>query len=246
LAGTEYSDSSFRAWSTNIKCIYFVLWLCLIGNAAMPTALIAAQARATPAAPDQPIAFDLPTQALEAAIEAYSVTTGWQIVYDAGLASGRQSASVKGQMPPAAALRRLLDGTGLIADFMAADGAMLVPDPSAQYTSPLEPDPHLRDYYGRIQTGLKRAFCADERIRSGGYRIAIGFWIGGSGTVARVMPLGSTGQPDIDVAFVHTVSRLSFGQAPPAGFEQPIVTLVTPELLAQCDAPRVQSARAAR
>ncbi|MDI4236715.1 secretin and TonB N-terminal domain-containing protein [Bradyrhizobium sp. Arg237L] len=198
------------------------------------------------AAPNEPVAFDLPAQALASAIEAYSVVSGWQVIYDASLAAGRRSASVNGRYAPAAALRMLLAGTGLVADFLAADGAMLVPDPAATPPAPLAPAPHIRDYYGRIQASLKRAFCADARIRAGGYRIAIGFWIGSQGAVTRVASLGSTGHDGADAAFDRAVRRLSIGQSPPAGFEQPVVILVTPDLLAQCNATSVQPARVAQ
>lgn len=208
----------------------------------MPGAVIAARQTAPS---NEAITFDLPSQALASAIEAYSVASGWQVIYDASLATGRQSASVKGRYSSATALRMLLAGSGLVAEFMAADGAMLVPDPTVTHIPPFEPDPRIRYYYGRIQADLTRAFCADQQVRSSSHRIAIGFWIGASGAVTRVVSLGSTGEVDIDAAFEGAVRRLSFGQ-PPAGFEQPVVILVTPDLLAQCNAASLRPERAAR
>lgn len=206
-----------------------------------------AEPRPAPAVANEPIAFDLPAQDLASAIEAYSIASGWQVIYDARLAAGRRSAPVKGRFAADVGLRLLLAGTGLMPERMAADGILLVPGPAAQVQeTPFEPAPQIRDYYGRIQAGLKRAFCADAQIRSGSYRIPIGFWIGPSGAVTRAAALGSTGRAEIDAAFDRAVRRLSFGEAPPTGFEQPVVILVTPDLLAQCHAAGPQPARAAR
>jgi hypothetical protein len=208
---------------------------------------VLAEPRTAPAASNEPIAFDLPAQDLAPAIEAYSFASGWQVIYDASLATGRRSASVKGEFVPAVALSILLSGTGLKPQYMAADGIMLVPDPATlAHIAPLNPQSHFRDYYGRVQAALKRSFCADEQVRLGQYRIAIGFWIGSSGMVMRATPLGTTGRTDVDAAFVGAVRRLSVGEAPPAGFEQPVVILVTPDLLGQCNAAGRLPVRAAR
>ncbi|OYU87670.1 MAG: hypothetical protein CFE29_22815 [Bradyrhizobiaceae bacterium PARB1] len=229
-----------------MKSIFCALCLAFTANGGLSSAVSGQEAQALSVGRHDPVDFDLPSQSLEKAIEAYSVASGWQVIYDAKLAAGLQSTTVKGPMLPAAALRRLVTGTGLIAEFMATDGAMLVVDPAVQNAPPLEPTQRIRSYYGRVQTGLKRAFCADERIREGGYRMAIGFWIDSSGQVVRVEPLSSTGEPGMDAAFVQMVRRLPVGEAPPPGFEQPIVTLITQDLLAQCSSSSVQPASVAR
>lgn len=230
----KLSEQMFLTGS-NCKRIWRALWVATVGLGIMQGRVIA-EPRTVTAAANEPVVFDLPAQELASAIEAYSIASGWQVIYDAGLATGRQSAPVKGRFAPTVGLRMLLAGTGLISERMAADGVMLVPDSGVRVRdAPFEPAPPVRDYYGRIQAGLKRAFCADEHIRSGGYRIPIGFWIGPSGAVTRAAPLGSTGQAEVDAAFDRSVRRLSFGAPPPAGFEQPVVILVTPDLLRQCN-----------
>lgn len=229
-----------------MKPIFCAFYLTLAANGGMPSAVSGREAQPISVGRHDSIVFDLPSQSLEAAIEAYSVASGWQVIYDAKLASGRQSTAVRGQMLPAAALRRLVTGTGLIAEFMATDGAILVMDPAVQNAPSLEPTQPIRSYYGRIQTVLKRALCADEGIRDGGYRMAIGFWVNMSGQVARVETLSSTGEPETDAAFVQMVRHLPIGDAPPSGFEQPVVALITPDLLAQCSSSRVQPASVVR
>jgi hypothetical protein len=199
-------------------------------------------------AADDPIAFDLPAQPLAAAIEGYSVASGWQVIYDASLAAGRRSAGVSGRFTPAAALRLLLAGTGLHPETMAADGVLLRPDPTdaIRQAPPIETDARLREYYGLVQTNLKRTLCADDQFRSGGYRIALGVWVGRSGEITRAVPLGSTGHPEIDAAFDRAARRVAVGLPPPAGFEQPMVILVTPDLAAQCNAAAARQARVVR
>jgi hypothetical protein len=62
---------------------------CADGGDAMPAAL-AGDGRND--ALSAPIVFDLPEQPLASALESYSVVSGWQVIYDAGLATARRSA----------------------------------------------------------------------------------------------------------------------------------------------------------
>jgi hypothetical protein len=203
-------------------------------------------ARAEPPRAEQQtasVSFDIQDQALPAAIERFSVVSGWQVIYDSSLAVGRRSTRLSGSLPPLAALRILLVGTGLKADLMAADGAVLTvgSQPAIPASERPSPPAQLRNYYGQIQSTLKRAFCGDERLRGGAYRIAVGIWIGSTGNVTRAEALGTTGSREIDAAFESGMSDVAF-HAPPAGFDQPVVVLVTPDLLSQCGGTPIESA----
>ncbi|MGE8385521.1 MAG: TonB-dependent receptor, partial [Pseudomonas putida] len=57
--------------------------------------------------------FSIGQQPLVSAINAFSQVTGWQVGFSAELADGVASPGVQGSMPPDAALKRLLQGTGL-------------------------------------------------------------------------------------------------------------------------------------
>jgi TonB family protein len=181
------------------------------------------------AASDQ-IAFDIPAQSLASALEIYSVATSREVVYNGELAIGRQSTSVKGVFTPEIALQLLLEGTGISSRYMAADAFVLVPSgtDALPNSSARMASPAITGYYGLIQASLKRAFCAKSRTRPGGYRVAVSFWIGSSGTVSRTELLGSTGDPDLDSVVDQTIRGLNIG-APPAGFSQPVTLIVTPE-----------------
>ncbi|MEW6435581.1 MAG: STN domain-containing protein [Pseudomonadota bacterium] len=190
--------------------------------------------------PASVIMFNLPAQPLEAALERYSIVSGWQVIYKTSLAIGRRSVDVRGKFTPRAALRMLLAGTGLVPQFKAADSVILISAPpndtATADESADEVDPSLEDYYALVQSVLKRTFCATPQIRAGSYRIALGFWIGASGMVTRTALLGSTGRNDIDESFDRAVRSISVGTAPPVGFRQPIVLLVTPDLFDKCGA----------
>ncbi|WP_085673515.1 MULTISPECIES: TonB-dependent receptor [unclassified Pseudomonas] len=57
--------------------------------------------------------FSIAQQPLVEAINAFSKVTGWQVGFSAELADGVASPGVQGSLPPEAALKRLLQGTGL-------------------------------------------------------------------------------------------------------------------------------------
>ena len=206
---------------------------------------VAADTDHDPGGAERLVTFDLPAQPLVSALENYSIVSGWQVIYDATLATGHRSMAVRGRFTPPVALSMLLEGTGLSPQYMASDGVLLVPELKAN-TLAREQMPadvsSIPAYYGRIQIGLKRSLCAERPIRSGNYRISFGFWIGAAGNVTRAVPLSSTGQPDVDEAFGRAVQALSVGAAPPPGFAQPVVLLVTPDLVGQCE-PTAASGR---
>lgn len=200
---------------------------------------LAADSRSDAADPTKTMPFDLPAQPLPSALESYSVASGWQVIYSGKLAAGQRSSEVKGDFTPGNALRMLLAGTGLMPQYKAEDGAILVPDPMATLSHAEiadDVDPSFKSYYGHIQAKLERAFCASPQIRNGAYRVSFGFWIGPSGTVTRMVLLSSSGRADIDDGFSRVVRSLPIGVPPPAGFAQPVVLLVTPELVGKCDA----------
>lgn len=222
-------------WNATDFCRAFclTLGLILIGNPAIaandPTT--SSGQRGGKVEPSGLMAFDLPAQPLISALETYGAVSGWQVVYESALANGRQSAEVKGAFTPEVALRMLLAGTGLSPHYMAADGFVLVPDPAAKSTVPPRV---VTQYYGRIQAGLRQTFCADRRARSGGYRVAVGLWIGSSGAVTRSALLDSTGDSDLDATLDRAVRDMKIGEPPPAGFAQPVVMVITPDVIRDC------------
>ncbi len=61
----------------------------------------------------RPVAFDLPVQPLEAALNAVVNPNGLNLIVNQTLLAGKTAPALKGQFEPAEALRRLLAGSGL-------------------------------------------------------------------------------------------------------------------------------------
>jgi len=177
---------------------------------------------------DRPLAFDIPAQPLASALDAYSVAAHRDVLYNGQLAVGRRSAAVRGRFAPEAALRLLLEGTGLAPRYVAADAFVLV-------ESELPPAPAnaaaadvVYRYYGRIQASLKQAFCASRRLMPDTHHVAVGFRIGPSGAVFKAELLGSTGDRALDDEIGGTVRSLVIGAPPPPGFAQPVILVLEP------------------
>ncbi|ABD06916.1 hypothetical protein RPB_2211 [Rhodopseudomonas palustris HaA2] len=224
-----------------------LLALCLTANVPCPVAAEQADPvqRGTSSAAARPLPFDIPAQQLGAALEAYGVISGFQVIYDAALAKGRQSSDVRGALAPDVALRRLLAGTGLVPRYMAQDGVVLELDPAASEAHSVLRSAVIR-YYGRIQAGLRQAFCGDARPSIVPHRIAIGLWIAPSGLIARSALLDTTGDVDGDAALEAALQRIQIGEPPPAGFAQPVIMTVLPDMQNDCRTLQRQRQRVER
>lgn len=130
--------------------------LLLAGSAAaglgliMPGLALPAVAQSSAATPDtldlaqaapagQPLAFDIPAGPLPAALTAFAARAGIQLLYPAALARGKITAGVSGRLTPQAALRRLLDGSGLAFRFTDAATATLLEAPRGSDATMLAP-----------------------------------------------------------------------------------------------------------
>ncbi|MEM6663374.1 MAG: TonB-dependent receptor [Pseudomonadota bacterium] len=103
-------------------------------TAASRVAVMAALMAAVPslALPQSAVQVDVPAQPLSAAIAELGRETGFQIGITSALSAGKQSTTVRGVMTPRQALDVLLQGTGLKADFLGADGATISQAVSSQ------------------------------------------------------------------------------------------------------------------
>ncbi|MGJ7546784.1 secretin and TonB N-terminal domain-containing protein [Variovorax sp. LT1R16] len=181
--------------------------------------------------------FDIPAQALQAALESFIAETAHSGLYDSALVAGLRSIEVKGRMAPEAALRRLVGGTGLQVRYASGDTFSLV---AGARSEPLEPSPAPAaappqaaalkvQYYSAVQASLRQAFCADALTVPGSYRLALSLWARPSGTVDRVQLLSSTGSAQRDARIVALVHALRLPSLPSeAGVRQPLTMVVTP------------------
>ncbi len=203
---------------------------------AISVLLLAASANAVhpqPRSPDAELQFDIPSQPLESALEAYGVTSRLQVLYETALTTGRYSAKVKGMYTQEAALQRLLSGTGLSFDYTEDRSFTLVP---ARRTGAVRPRQvaEFNQFFGDVQASIIAALCHQQETRPGAFRLAMQFSIGGSGKLENLILLGTTGTASRDAAIVGLLTGLGFDRAPPSGIPQPI-TMVLRAGLADAD-----------
>jgi hypothetical protein len=192
-----------------------VLLLAASANAAHPQSGI----------PDTEFQFDIPSQPLESALEAYGTTSRLQVLYETALTSGRYSTKVNGMYTREAALRRLLSGTGLGFGYTEDRSFTLVPAPPRGTVRPRQVA-EFNEFFGDVQSGIIAALCRQQETRPGTFRLAMQFSIGGSGKLENLNLLGTTGIASRDVAIAGLLTGLAFDQAPPRGIPQPITMIL--------------------
>ena len=198
-----------------------------------------------------PVAFDIPAQPLASALEAYSMASGVQVLYDSRLAVARRSTAVRGRYPPAAALRRLLAGTGLVERYTVtrdvvitapgaapAAGAARGPGPAPVMAGVLTLEtltvhaaPSDRGDYrwfaGVVQADLQKLLRSDRRTRKGRYRVGVKLWVGAGGRVSRLEVFRSSGDEARDAAISHVLADVALSREPPARMRQPIRIIIS-------------------
>ena len=206
---------------------------------ARPTAAIAESADV--AGRPGPIGFDIPAQALSTALEAFSASSGYQILMSDGGFTTVRSTTVQGAFSPREALVRMVAGTGLAVRFTAAKAAILVPDVSRPSTRNM-PMPltgslarETAHYEAALQDDVIHTLCRDAITRPGNYRAALDIWVTSSGRVERAELLAPTGDPDRDERILRMLRALD-SAAPPPGLLRPTTLLIVPT--ASSDAAR--------
>jgi hypothetical protein len=189
------------------------------------------------------LAFNIPAQAIETALEAYGGISGRDVLYRSNLAVGRRSNAVVGRLPPDTALTILLEGTGLSARYETSGSYVLQATPPA--ADPPLPA-HVGQYYARIQAALRTALCIDNQVRPGAYRVAMRLWIDSAGSVVRHERLGSAGEPGLDDGIDRKLRNLHIGASPPTGLAQPLTIVILPQAdgaSVGCDGHETRAAR---
>ena len=94
-----------------------------------------------PATPPAAVAFDIPAQALNAALLAFADRAGLQLVYDAGFVAGLRSAPLVGRFTAEEGLKRLLAGTGITFRSSGASTVTLEAVPAPEDSGPIRLQP---------------------------------------------------------------------------------------------------------
>ncbi len=187
--------------------------------------------------------FDLPAQPLARVLQAFGGLTDLVVVVPRPLLDGRTSTPIDGDYLPGDALRHILAGTGLEANFIGVGEAIIAP---ATATSPapasansqlieanavdgvLSGGGDYRSYVAMIQTRLTGALCESALTRPGSYRLVAQLRVDDSGRIAASNMIEPTGLPDRDSAIERTLRMLVLDSPPPAGFPEPVTILLRP------------------
>lgn len=194
------------------------------------------------------LTFNIPSQPLATALQAYSTVTGMQLLYESSVATGQVSTGVEGRFTRDAALRMLLTDTDLMVRYTRANAITLAPasadgdDPppavfanadlsleTLRVRSPIDRgDPtQLRAYTRIIQSDIQQALKKDDRTRNGSYSAGIKLWIDGPRTIRRTELFRSSGDLGRDDAISRLLNGLLISQAPPANTPQPVLVMIT-------------------
>lgn len=172
------------------------------------------------------ISFDIPAQALQAALDAYSEQTGYSGLYSASDIQGLISTPVSGSYTAEAALRVLLEGSGLVATFTAADAFVLEPQIK---TTQGKQESHI--YAALLQSGVRDAFCREPLLAALDFRIALRFYVDIKGRITQALLLDSSGNKVRDSVILQALKKVDLGRGP-SDLSLPFFMLILPQQLA--------------
>lgn len=174
------------------------------------------------------IKFEIPAQPLQAALETFGAASGLSGFYSAEFTESRLSNAVSGLYTPDAALRLLIEHTGLDVHYTALDAFVLEPSTSSTGASPAVRDAGLD---GLLQTRVREAFCREPLLASGDSRIAISFRLGSKGRVEAPLLLDTTGDAGRDAAVLTALGSVDIGPVPgrPGETGSSFVMLILPQ-----------------
>lgn len=210
-------------------------WWFAFGLSVLPPAALAQQR----AAETVSFTFDIAAQPLDAALAAYTQTTGMAVLVTSRLTTGRQGAAVRGRLAPRDALRQLLAGTGLQARYTSASAFTLVESapsvPAMRAPAAVPSADAVTRYAGVLQNTVTRALCQWTGAQFGRYRASLQLWIGRNGVVRQARVLAGTGDARRDEALAGVLSGLIMDTPPPADLPQPVTIVLAPRPDPQAD-----------
>lgn len=188
---------------------------------------------AAPAFNSAPLDFDIPAQPLGAALKRYATHSNRPTLFRGEMVVGRTSSPVHGRYSPEAALRLLLEGTGLIVETVhggPADALILKEAGATTNTARMGTGTEGvdTDYGAWVQARVWQALCADPRTAPGRYRSLLRFQVDAEGQIQHPRLLATTGDPDRDSAVLATLKRVRVDRSPPPDLAQPLTMIVLP------------------
>jgi hypothetical protein len=173
--------------------------------------------------------YDIPAQSLASALDAYALTSGMQVLYETASIVGRRSAEAKGQLDPATALKKILNGSGLVARRTDVDAFIIIEEPADQVRAWVPAATSDTRFMGALQNSVLDALCRNVQTRPGNYRIALELWIAPTGIIQRSALIGSTGANLLDRALISALQGLPVRSPPPTQLPQPFILSIAPQ-----------------
>lgn len=200
-----------------------------------------------------PVKFDISAQPLVEALQAYSVATGVQVMFETSSASGFNSSPVQGEFTPEAALQMLLADTDLRVRYTRANAITVSPNSAPDADRPpahalASADmalgtlnvsggtdsgdrSRMGEYIGVVQADIQRALKKAGKARGGDYKAEVKLWIDQSRTVQRAELSRSNGDRDRDASVASALQGLVLSQPVPANTPQPLRFMIAIRVL---------------
>jgi len=198
--------------------------------------------------PTGPLKFDIPEEPMAEALQAYSVLTGTQVMFETNSVAGYRSAPVQGELTAETALQMMLANTDLRVRYTRASAitislasapdideppsTVLVPADIALNTLTVSGGPQpdrgrMDEYIGAVQSDIQKALKKTARGRMGDYRAEVKLWVDQARTVQRAELARSNGNQDRDTIVVSTLRGLVLSHPAPANTPQPIRFMIS-------------------
>jgi TonB family protein len=180
---------------------------------------------------DAELDFDIPAQALTAALKEYAGLTLQSTIFRSEIVAGKTSTPVHGRYSAEAALRLLLADTGLVVEKMGSGptAAFVLKIGGGAVAAAARKSPRsLAGYPSLVQTRVWETLCSDLRTMPGEYRMLLRFRVDAAGRVQRPSLLNSTGDPYRDAAVLEILQRVQLAVPPPPDMRQPVTMLILP------------------
>jgi hypothetical protein len=221
-----------------------LLGLCLLALVCIVSAIAGDAVK-----PLGPIKFNIAAQPMSDALQAYSIATGAQVLFETSSVDDYRCVPVQGEFTADAALQMMLANTDLKVRYTRASAITIVraSDPDAD-----EPPEHalasadfalntlnvnggtpagdrnrMDEYIGTVQADIQRALKRTARGRVSEYRAEVKLWVDQSRTVQRAELSRSSGNKDRDTIVVSTLQGLVLSQPAPTNTPQPIRFMIS-------------------
>lgn len=146
------------------------------------------------------VAFNIPAGDLSVALERFSTQSGIQAMYRQNLVTGKRAPAVSGSFSPAAALTRLLAGTGLASERVNDRTYVLKPTAKQKRAGPSEKS-------GQEPAGSVRNETRENDVQEIDRMIVVGSRLGSS-PVESALPIKVITREDIDRLNVSSIAQV--------------------------------------